>query len=136
MERVGGRKFVVAMVCVVAGSVLEFNKSGGISMAYATMIGAVVAAFGAANAWVTTNSMSNNPEGTTSTTTPVENPPPPPGPSYEDLQVIHQNMALLIDKVNQASETALKAGDLATSMGQQIQDVGKLAKAALKVNGQ
>lgn len=122
MEKLGGRKFLATMACVVIGSAIELTKPGGISMAYATMIGAVVAAFGAANAWVTTNSQPDSP------------PQPPPGPSHEDLQAVHQNMALLIEKVEQASATALKAGDLATSVGQQIGEVSKLARVAIKVN--
>lgn len=114
IDRVGGRKFLGAMVCVLIGAVIEYFKPAGISMAFATMIGAVITSLCAANAWVTTNTQ---PQQATSD----------PLPSMDDLKQVHV-------KLDEVQSTALKAGELAGIVGQQVEQISKLTKVALKVN--
>jgi hypothetical protein len=125
IDSLGGRKFVLTVLCVAVGTAVEITTTRGVSPAFAGLLAALVAAFGAANAYNTNQALK-------ASTSPDDN--APTGPTMSDLDAIHDNMTLLISKVEDVAKTAITAGELANSHSDQIADAVKLAKAALKVN--
>jgi hypothetical protein len=57
IEKFGGRKFFLALVAVLVGTVVEVTTTRGVSGAFAGLLAGIVAAFGAANAAITNKAM-------------------------------------------------------------------------------
>lgn len=134
IDSLGGRKFVLTVICVAVGTIVEVATQRGVTAQFASLLAAMVAAFGAANTFNTNQFLKSQVGNSEQATPDTGSPQPPPGPSFKDLQVIHENMSLLVDKVNEATQTAMKAAELATGASNQIEQVSKLAKVAIKVN--
>lgn len=49
LQKLGGRKFLLALFCIVVGSVIDFYTERGLSPALAGLMGSIVAAFSMAN---------------------------------------------------------------------------------------
>lgn len=49
LQKLGGRKFLLALICVILGSVIDFYTARGLTPALAGLMGAIVTAFSAAN---------------------------------------------------------------------------------------
>jgi len=58
IEKLGGRKFVLAMIAVAVGTAIEVTTTRGVSGSFAGLLAGIVAAFGAANAVITNRAMS------------------------------------------------------------------------------
>lgn len=52
MRNLGGRKFILTVIMAVLGGVVEYYKDGGISVAFAGLLGTLVTAFCASNSYV------------------------------------------------------------------------------------
>lgn len=141
IDDLGGRKFVLTVICVLAGIGVELH--GNMSTQFASLLAALVTAFGAANAYNTKQAL-NSQEGSEASLPPE--PTGSPGPTHGDLANIvsvaetaynrlNETVNKLTVDLEQASNTALKAGELASNASQQVEQVSKLVKVALKVNG-
>jgi hypothetical protein len=57
LQRLGGRKFILALIAVAVGTAIELNTARGLSATMAGLLGTLVAAFSAANYAVTKKHM-------------------------------------------------------------------------------
>jgi F0F1-type ATP synthase membrane subunit c/vacuolar-type H+-ATPase subunit K len=57
-EKLGGRKFLLALIAIVVGTVIEVKGPNGLSANMAGLLAGIVGLFGAANAIVTSKAMS------------------------------------------------------------------------------
>lgn len=53
LQKLGGRKFLLALVVIGVGTAIEIYTERGMSVAFATLLGSIVAAFSASNFAVT-----------------------------------------------------------------------------------
>ena len=53
LDAIGGRKFVLTLICVGVGTAVELYTNRGVTPAFAGLLATLVAAFGAANAFNT-----------------------------------------------------------------------------------
>ena len=136
MEALGGRKFVLTLICVGVGTVIELKTANGMSATFAGLLAALVTAFGAANAFLSAKYADG--ENLTDALSASL------APSLPDSRLDHltttvmavtEGMTGLQEQITQANETALKAGQAVVNIGQQMESVRKLASVAIKVNG-
>lgn len=62
MEKMGGRKFVLTLLMIGVGTVIEVVTERGLSATFAGFLGAILAAYSAANAVITNKAMSMSTE--------------------------------------------------------------------------
>lgn len=106
MDYLGGRKFVMGLIMVTAGVVIEIYGKNGLSTNMVALLGAVYATFNAANALVTSrtaNAASQPVEPTEASSAPVvEAPPEATQASVEaKLVPIVQAIAAELGKINE-----------------------------------
>lgn len=58
-DKLGGRKFVMSIICLVAGVLIEIYSKNGLSANMVALIGALYATFTGANAFITGKSLSS-----------------------------------------------------------------------------
>lgn len=76
-EKLGGRKFLLAMIAVVVGAAIELTTARGLTTNMAGLLVGVIGMFGAANALVTRDALkmeaaTSNSEGDSSSAPPID----------------------------------------------------------------
>jgi protein-S-isoprenylcysteine O-methyltransferase Ste14 len=49
LDKIGGRKFILALILVAVGTTIEMTTDRGVSASFAGLLGVILAAFGASN---------------------------------------------------------------------------------------
>jgi hypothetical protein len=62
LDKLGGRKFLMSLICMAAGIVIELYGKNGLSANMVALIGAIYATFTGANAFITGKSINNSSE--------------------------------------------------------------------------
>lgn len=130
MERFGGRKFVLTLICVAVGAAVELTTARGVTAAFAGLLGTLVAAFGATNSWNTQQWLKSQ-EGTSETDS---------GESVESkiLSVVvplETDVRNTKEQVANTQQVVHNLSEAMTGMADQIEKTRKLATIALKANG-
>jgi len=107
MDYLGGRKFVMGLIMVAAGVVIEIYGKNGLSTNMVALLGAVYATFNAANALVTTKTAS------AAASQPAEEAEPAPAPVVQAPQEATQASveAKLVPIVNAIAAELAKIND-------------------------
>lgn len=126
LDNLGGRKFVLTVVCVAVGTAVELYTSRGVTPAFAGLLGTLVAAFGAANAFNTQQYLANG-------ANLVDSKPDPVAPI--DFSVLDAKFEEVAHKADSALALANGVSDSMVHMATTIENAKKLAQAAIRVNG-
>lgn len=119
-EKMGGRKFLMAVIVVTAGVVIEVYSKNGLSATMVTLLTAVYATFSTANAFVTRKfaDVSQEAEEEEEEVTPVQ----PAAPSNLEA-IIQSNNVQLNNILSQIAAELLKQATASTSLVEGVNSV-------------
>lgn len=117
LQKLGGRKFLVALAVLGIGLAVELQKSEGISPTFATFLASIVAAFSAANYAVTKQHMSTK-----------------GGANIDDKvdRALEEKMDEIVAVVRQASDPQV-AQDLLTVLTQMRSGIEEVKESSLQL---
>ena len=124
LEALGGRKFVLAFIVLIIGTIVQLKSPTGVTESFVALLVGITAAFGASNAYVSSKAISaESSEGSAE---------PPPQPV--DLSPIESRIAEIENRVLAVDTRANQVADGLLKVGEAVDQVGKVAKAALSVS--
>ncbi len=120
LEKLGGRKFVLAILAVAVGTAVQILSPHGVNESFVALLVGITAAFGASNAFVSSKAI--NAEANEAS-----------GP---DLSPIEAKIAEIEAQVAGANERTEQVALGLQQMGNSVELAAKAAKAALSVSKQ
>ena len=123
-KKLGGRKFVAALVCIVSGTLIEIYAANGLSVNMAGLIAAIYATFSASNTMITRKQLEGEHQ-------PAPAAPPPQPSSQPDMQQLASQLVPVLNQIGTALQE-LKDGQAAGLQANQVlqQGMSNLQKVA------
>lgn len=138
IEKLGGRKFLLTIICVAVGTAVELRTDRGVSASFAGLLAALVTAFGAANAYLTANATSGGNAAESDVADAVDGSLVVTG-LLNKVVSLEERVDAKIEEIGhlaqQANQTANQVGEAVVNMGAVVENTKKVAMAALKSSG-
>ena len=124
LEKLGGRKFVLALITLVIGTIVQIQSPHGVTESFVALLVGITAAFGASNAFVSSKAIS------------AESSEQQPAAPEVDLSVIEGKISEIESRVAEVDIRANQVADGLVRVAENVETVGKVARAALSVSKQ
>ena len=133
MEKLGGRKFVLTIISLIVGTVVEVYSKNGVSATFASLLAGLVATFGVANTVLSHKAIGAKPTEAVeaSEPEPTEEPEEEETVLVKDIPRISIDLSPVYAKLDSIAEQQLKQGELLANVGLTAQNTNKLLAAAL-----
>lgn len=123
LDKLGGRKFVLALLTILVGTAVQILSPNGVNDSFVALLVGITAAFGASNAFVSSKAIS------------AEANESEPAPQV-DLSPIEAKLNEIDQRVSDVDARANQLADGIIKVAENVETVGKVAKAALTVSKQ
>lgn len=123
-KKLGGRKFVAALICILSGTLIEIFGGSGLSVNMAGLIAAIYATFSASNTMITRKELDGSAAAS-------QQPASQPASGNEQLQQVANQLAPILNQIGTELQ-ALKDGQAGLVQSNQVvqQSVSNLQKVA------
>lgn len=118
VSKLGGRKFLLALIAIGVGTAIELTTDRGVSASFAALLAGIVAAFGAANAVITSRAMATSSDG---------------GNVAEISEQASVDLTPVTEKLAELDAAQIKLSEAVSQVGLVASNTNKLLAAALAV---
>lgn len=122
LEKIGGRKFVLAILAVAVGTAVQIFSPHGVNESFVALLVGITAAFGASNAFVSSKAINASANEPTSL------------PEVVDLSPISERLDQIEALAAQADEKAETVAQGLAKVGEATENTSKLLKGLLTVS--